>query len=281
MDMFNQEPAKEQREVEAAKAPPPNVPERKIADLVLPDDVWWEIKTAVLAYKTVLEDEQVPRKVPPAFLFSGPPGTGKTFAAETIAGTLGMPLHTVPITSLIQKYYGETPKAVRDAFEAAGKANAVLFFDEADSFLWTRDGADDIHYSQLVNSFLHHLDARQVPVIFATNMRDIIDPALFRRIDVMADFPIPDAEARGSLWKSVLGQFEWGRDLGVDELKRIPITGGLMHNAARAADRKLLSGRIGAGEMESCLLDEAKRQTDKMAEIRRSSPPRIRGFDTR
>ena len=280
MDMFKQEMEGKSEQEEAPKEQQPEVPSRKIEDLILPDDMWWEVKEAVQAYIGARDDSQAPGRLPPVFLFSGPPGTGKTFAAEAIAGSLEMPIHTVPVTSLIQKYYGETPKAVKKAFTEAQKAKAVLFFDEADSFLWSREGSSEAHDGHLVNAFLHFIDIREVPVIFATNMKDKLDPALFRRIDVMVDFPVPDADARENIWRSVLSQFQWGAEVDLVEVRKIHITGGLMHNAARSVDRKLLTGRITAESLNKSLIEEAKKQTAKMAEVRLAHHHRIRGFET-
>ena len=267
-DMFKQD--KEQK---------PKVPSRKIEDLVLPDDMWWEVKEAIQASIQAREEKQEPLRLPPVFLFSGPPGTGKTFAAEVIAGSLAMPLYTVPMTSILHKYVGESPKAVEAAFAEAQKAKAVLFFDEADSFLWSREFSIQGHESNLVNSFLHFIDIREVPVIFATNMKYKLDPAFFRRIDVMVEFPFPDECARGNIWKSVLSQFKWGAKVDLDEVRKIQITGGLMHNAARSVDRKLLTGRITAESLNKSLVEEARKQTAKMVEARRTTPLRIRGFE--
>ena len=69
-----------------------------------------------------------------AALFCGESGTGKTMAAEAIAGELGLPLFRIDSASLISKYYGETEKNIRRIFDAAEAGGAVCFFDECDSF---------------------------------------------------------------------------------------------------------------------------------------------------
>src|SRR4029077_4030816 len=65
-------------------------------------------------------------------MFSGPSGTGKTLAAEIVAGDLGLDLFKLDLSSVVSKYIGETEKNLERVFSAATATNTVLFFDEAD-----------------------------------------------------------------------------------------------------------------------------------------------------
>ena len=66
-------------------------------------------------------------------LFSGPPGTGKTMAAEIIAAELGLDLYKIDLSTIVSKYIGETEKNLERVFREAQLSNAILFFDEADA----------------------------------------------------------------------------------------------------------------------------------------------------
>ena len=81
----------------------------------------------------------------PVALFSGPSGTGKTFAAAVIASELGWPLYRVDLGRLVSKYIGETEKNLSVIFEEAQASNAILFFDEADALFGKRSEVKDSH----------------------------------------------------------------------------------------------------------------------------------------
>ena len=73
-------------------------------------------------------------------LFYGAPGTGKTMAAQVLAGELGMPLYRVDLSQLISKYIGETQKNIGRVFDEADKCDCILLFDEADAIFTKRSG---------------------------------------------------------------------------------------------------------------------------------------------
>src|SRR4029079_13452503 len=76
-------------------------------------------------------------------LFSGPSGTGKTLAAEVVAGDLGLDVFKLDLSSVVSKYIGETEKNLEEVFEAAEAGNLVLFFDEADALFGKRSEVKD------------------------------------------------------------------------------------------------------------------------------------------
>src|SRR5262249_17813766 len=78
-------------------------------------------------------------------LFSGPPGTGKTMAAEVITNELQLDLYKIDLSQIVSKYIGETEKNLDKVFEAAEASNAVLFFDEADALFGKRSEVKDAH----------------------------------------------------------------------------------------------------------------------------------------
>src|SRR5437764_1911035 len=78
-------------------------------------------------------------------LFTGPPGTGKTMAAEVIAGELRLELFKIDLSQIVSKYIGETEKNLNRIFQEARMSNAILFFDEADALFGKRSEVRDAH----------------------------------------------------------------------------------------------------------------------------------------
>lgn len=143
----------------------------------------------------------------PVGLFSGPSGTGKTFAAAVIANALDFPLFRVDLGLLVSKYIGETEKNLSALFDAASGRQAVLLFDEADSLFGKRGevrDARDRYANMEVSHLLSRMETHRGPCILTTNLRRHLDPAFARRFQMCAEFVRPDAAARLRLWKKTL-----------------------------------------------------------------------------
>jgi SpoVK/Ycf46/Vps4 family AAA+-type ATPase len=140
-------------------------------------------------------------------LFSGPPGTGKTMAAEALGYELGRPLRRVSPAEVHSKYVGETSSILEDIFEEAAAHDAVLFFDEADALLARRTGvgsATDRYANADVNELLGLLERFDGLAVMTTNRADNLDPALRRRVRFALEFPRPDAALRRKLWRKLI-----------------------------------------------------------------------------
>jgi len=140
-------------------------------------------------------------------LFWGPPGTGKTIAAEAIALSTGKPLKIVNIGELLSKWVGDTPKNINSIFEEAAAFDAVLVFDEADTVFGSRtsvSSSSDKYANVDVSLLLYHMEHFRGVVILCTNMVNSIDPAFFRRIKFVVEFTVPDANDRAALWKKLI-----------------------------------------------------------------------------
>ncbi len=171
-------------------------------------------------------------------LFTGPSGTGKTLAAEVIAGILGQELHKVDLAQVVSKWVGETEKNLDAAFDEAEQGQAVLFFDEADALFSkrgeVRHGTD--RYANLeVSYLLQRLEEFSGVVIIASNLKENIDEAFSRRFQVAVEFPRPSEAERRRLWSLAFPSATpvEGLDLGV--LARLDMTGATIMNAARTA----------------------------------------------
>jgi hypothetical protein len=140
-------------------------------------------------------------------LFAGAPGTGKTMAAEIIAGELGLDLYRIELSAVVSKYIGETEKNLEKIFHAAEQGDAVLLFDEADAIFGKRSEVRDAHdrYANLeVAYLLQRLENYAGLAILTTNMRGNIDEAFVRRLDCIIEFPIPEEAERLAIWQLAL-----------------------------------------------------------------------------
>jgi adenylate kinase family enzyme len=173
-------------------------------------------------------------------LFAGPSGTGKTMAAEIIAGELGLDLYKIDLSTVVSKYIGETEKNLARIFAEAETSNAILFFDEADALFGKRSEVKDSHdrYANLEIAYLlQRMEEYEGVVILATNLRKNMDDAFVRRIHATVEFPFPGETDRRRIWESIWPD-ELPRDPAVDPgflAQRFEIAGGNIRNVALAA----------------------------------------------
>lgn len=135
-------------------------------------------------------------------LFTGDPGTGKTFLARIVANQEGATFYPVRGPEVVSKYYGQTEKVLRDIFADAKKQDkAIIFFDELDSIASSRDSlANDFSRSVVAQllTLLDGFESDNVFIVAATNRPETIDPALERpgRLDKVIEFPLPEQQDR-------------------------------------------------------------------------------------
>lgn len=199
-----------------------SVPRREWSEIVLPEGILDVLKSVVFEAKERLELAASGRMehgfgggMP--ILLHGAPGTGKTLAAEIVASEVGCNLYTVDVASIVSKYVGETAKNLRRIFFEARNSSNVIFFDEADTFFVKRTevrGANDKHANADTNYLLQLIEAHPGTTILATNRRNDIDPAFFRRMRYIIEFARPGVEERSRLWAHSLKRLK----LEVDEL---------------------------------------------------------------
>lgn len=142
-------------------------------------------------------------------LFTGNPGTGKTLAAHVIAEELAIELYQVDLSSIVDKYIGETEKNLERVFQAAEALDVVLFFDEADSLFGKRSDVSDArdrYANQEVAYLLQRMENFDGITILSTNLRGNLDKAFSRRMSFIVNFPDPDPATRARLWEHHLAQ---------------------------------------------------------------------------
>jgi transitional endoplasmic reticulum ATPase len=181
------------------------VPKVKWEDIGGLENVKQELREAVewpLKFRHVFEKLGI--KPPKGLLLYGPPGTGKTLLAKAVANESNANFITVKGPEILNKWVGESEKAIREIFRKARQVSpSIIFFDEIDAIAPRRGQHFDSGVTErIVNQILTEIDGIEdltdVVVIAATNRPDIIDPALLRpgRFDRTIFVPLPDKEAR-------------------------------------------------------------------------------------
>jgi hypothetical protein len=246
-------------------------------DIVLPVEhktILREIVNMVRGRGIVLEEWGLGHKLVSSSgvsaLFAGPPGTGKTMAAEVIAGELGLDLYKIDLSSVVNKYIGETEKSLGKLFDEASASNAILFFDEADALFGKRSEVKDSHdrYANIeVSYLLQRMEQYDGITILATNLRSSMDEAFTRRLQFAIDFPFPDEKDRLHLWETLLPPHV-PRDGTVNLLllaRRFKLAGGNIRNViVSAAHIAAANGRI---VTQHHLLHGIRREMQKMGRL--------------
>ncbi|HET8927442.1 MAG TPA: ATP-binding protein [Microbacterium sp.] len=214
-------------------------------DLVLPDgqrELLHEIERHVRHRATVLDDwgfaSRSDRGLGVTALFAGESGTGKTMAAEVLAGSLGLDLYRIDLAALVSKYIGETEKHLSTVFDAAEASGAVLLFDEADALFGKRSDVKDSHdrYANLeVAYLLQRMESYRGLAILTTNLRGNVDRAFLRRIRFLVQFPFPDEASRAEIWRRVFPAATPVEGADPRALARMQLSGGAIRQIALSA----------------------------------------------
>lgn len=170
-----------------------------------------------------------------SMIFAGPPGTGKTMAAQVMAAELNMELYRVELPAVVDKYIGETEKKLSRIFGEAEKSMAILFFDEADVLFSKRTEIKESHdkYSNMEIAFLlQKMEEYEGISILATNYLQNFDSAFRRRISDIIDFPLPDQALRRQMWQSMIpARMPISDEIDFDFLSRqFEISGSMIKN---------------------------------------------------
>ena len=194
-------------------------------------------------------------------LLIGPPGSGKTMTAAALAGELKLPLLAVRLDGLITKYMGETAAKLRQVFDAMVTTRGVYLFDEFDAIGGDRARPNDVGgIRRVLNSFLQFLEADDSDslILAATNHKEILDPALFRRFDDVIRYGYPSPEQVEMLVKDRLNSFDLSR---------------VQWDKVRRAASSLSFAEVGRASSEAAkaaiLEDRAEIETNQLLEMLR------------
>jgi len=184
-------------------------------DLVVPEALRETLKDIVFEARNrgaFWEQENSRRMFPQGrglmALLSGPPGTGKTMAAQVIAASLQHDLFRIDLSSIISKYVGETSQNLERVLSRAADMDAVLLFDEADAMFSKRVSEVRDAQDKFANTdaayLLQAIESFPGIAILATNQKHNIDPAFVRRLRFVIDFEKPNVEQRLEIWFRVI-----------------------------------------------------------------------------
>lgn len=143
-------------------------------------------------------------------LFTGAPGVGKTLVARWLARELKRPLLKLDLAAVMSSYLGRTGNNLRYVLDYAKSVECVLLLDELDAIAKRRDDSAEVgELKRLVTVLLQEVDDWPAPglLIAATNHPDLLDPAMWRRFDVVLEFPLPDEESVALAVNTFLGNF--------------------------------------------------------------------------
>lgn len=246
-------------------------------DIVLPDDRFQQLHEVCNYVKhrvRVYNEWGFSRKLSMGkginALFTGPSGTGKTMAAEVIAGELALDLYKIDLSSVVSKYIGETEKNLARIFAEAETSNAILFFDEADALFGKRSEIRDAHdrYANIeVSYLLQKMEEYEGVVVLATNFRKNMDNAFVRRMHFTIEFPFPSEQHRLRIWEKIWPD-ETPRSEELDLIfmaHNFDIAGGNIRNVALAAS--FLAADDGKLVTMAHLIHATRREYQKMGKV--------------
>jgi adenylate kinase family enzyme len=200
-------------------------------------------------------------------LFCGPPGTGKTMAAEALSAALDLPMYRIDLSQVVNKYIGETEKNLKRIFDAAEISDCILFFDEADALFGKRTEVRDAHdrFANIEISYLlERMERFKGLAVLATNRKKDLDEAFMRRLRYVVEFPLPETAERERIWRAVFPAPVDTSELDYFYLARqFPLSGG--HIRSIAFNACLLSAESGETKvrMREALI-AVKRELDKL-----------------
>ncbi|MDE1489534.1 AAA family ATPase [Xenorhabdus bovienii] len=226
---------------------------RSLKDLLVSDEVAQQIQEILMAIKyreQILAGgfkDKIGYGTGISALFYGDSGTGKTMAAEVIADCIGVDLIKVDLSTVVNKYVGETEKNLSRIFDLAEQDAGVLFFDEADALFGKRSetkDAQDRHANIEVSYLLQRLENFPGLVILSTNNRSHLDSAFNRRFTFITRFTYPDEKIRKKMWQSIWPKnIKLSKDIDFNKLaKKTSVTGANIRNIA------LLSSFLAVGK---------------------------------
>ncbi|WP_434525617.1 ATP-binding protein [Photorhabdus asymbiotica] len=219
------------------------IPKRSLKDLLVSDEVAQQLREILIAIKyreQVLAGgfkDKIAYGTGISALFYGDSGTGKTMAAEVIADHIGVDLIKVDLSTVVNKYIGETEKNLSRIFDLAEQDAGVLFFDEADALFGKRSetkDSQDRHANIEVSYLLQRLENYPGLVILSTNNRGHLDSAFNRRFTFITRFTYPDEKIRKKMWQEIWPKnIKISEDIDFNELaQRTSVTGANIRNIA-------------------------------------------------
>ncbi len=230
----------------------PRTPRYTLNRVVLNENLLTEIRKTISILKNrkiIYEDwgfneiDPEPRAI---LNFYGPSGTGKTMTAHAISAEMNSKILALKYSEIESKYVGDAPKNLSRAFEIAQQESAILFFDEADSFLGKRitdvSSSSDQAVNSLRSQMLILLEDFEGIVIFATNLISNYDSAFESRIFKHLKFELPDTINRKKIILKTIPS-------------KVPFENNLSLTDSEIDDLVVLSNGFSGREIKNAVLD--------------------------
>ncbi|WP_163014250.1 AAA family ATPase, partial [Pseudomonas viridiflava] len=240
-------------------------PKRSLEEIILPESSAAMIDEMLEEHRRSEVLRSYGMKPSGKVIFFGPPGCGKTLAAEVIAFELDRPLAIVRLDALVSSFLGETAANLRKVFEFIAKHQLVALFDEFDAIGKERsDSGEHGELRRVVNAVLQMMDAYdgQSLILAATNHENILDTAIWRRFDDAIEFPLPDQKQLTSLLqlklrgirrqfelddKGLLAEFEGKSGADVERVVRRAVKRMILRNQEFLTVKELRSALVREG----------------------------------
>lgn len=216
---------------------------------------------------------------PIGVLLWGPPGCGKTLLAKAVANESNANFISVKGPELLNKYVGESERAVRQVFSRARASKpCIIFFDELDALVPRRDDSLSEASARVVNTLLTELDGLEdrngVFVIAATNRPDVIDPAMLRpgRLDKPILVDLPTFEEKIEIFRTLTRKTPLAPDVDLEEVLRDKRT-----ERYSGADLSALVREATTEALRSALREREARMLKRITEIGEDGNVRMNG----
>lgn len=232
--------------------------------LVLPEPTLKDLKTTAGLLKNAGAFQQRGIAVPRGLLLFGPPGTGKTQIARTLANETGLRFIAASTADIKQGFLGQSGQKVRELFERAREAApSLLFIDEIDIVARVRGGHHDSFATEIVGQLLQEMDGAKVHgqhvfVLAATNRLDQIDEAVLSRLSKRIEIPFPDQEGVERLLNVMLSgkpvDFERKSGAALLAARLTGKSGRDLRNWVELAEQNAVARAIEAGDANSAAI---------------------------
>jgi AAA+ superfamily predicted ATPase len=233
---------------------------------ILPETVERTLRQIVSEHREIERLLEVGLAPTRTALFVGAPGVGKTLTARWIARELGVPLLVLDLSSVMSSFLGKTGTNLRRVLDYAKTTQAVLLLDELDAVAKRRDDATEIgELKRLVTVLLQEIDSwpEGSLLLGATNHSELLDPAVWRRFEVVVDFPAPDKEAMAVGIRTFLDD-PAASPGAIDMLARV-YEGETLNNVERDILRARRTAALNGSSAIDALLLSARERFDRLA----------------
>jgi SpoVK/Ycf46/Vps4 family AAA+-type ATPase len=211
-----------------------NYSEIELAKIVLKPSEKNYVEKIVARSKVILTERKRDPLLPMGVtaLFSGPPGTGKTITAKAIANELGLKIRIAKPSDFLGSYVGETERNIASIFRDAERKKYLLFIDEAEGLLPSRERAQRSWEITQIDEFLQAVENFKGVLICATNHSEYMDFAFARRFLFHLQFSVPTVEERFKLWLQYLGYIKLPLNNFEQLAAKYALSGGEIRNVA-------------------------------------------------